>query len=256
MKPDCVDPERNLWSPGVRTGVRPGSWAHMTEWFGPVLGVMRAENFAQALAWQNAVPYGLTAGPCSLDPEEQRRWAAGCQAGNLYVNRSIIGAIVGRQPFGGWKRSALGPTAKAGGPNYLIALRRWHDAEGTSVAQAAASYRHWWGTHFSRVTELAGLACESNELSYEPFAPGVVLRAGGDVADDELTKAVLLADLTGTPPRISVPERRPAARAGRQLDQGAGAGHGRERGVTGGIVGRGGSRAGDRGGAPAPARTG
>ncbi len=210
VKPACIDPEAKLWAPGVRTGVQPGSWAHMTEWFGPVLGVMRAESFEEALAWQNAVAYGLTAGLCSLDPEEHRRWAAGCQAGNLYINRAITGAIVGRQPFGGWKRSALGPTAKAGGPNYLIALRRWRDAEDISVARAVASYRHWWGAHFSRVTEMAGLASESNELSYEPFTPGVVLRAGGDVADDELTKAVFLAEMTGTPLRISVPEPRPA----------------------------------------------
>jgi len=210
VKPACIDPERKLWSPGVRIGVRPGSWAHMTEWFGPVLGVMRAETFEEALAWQNAVAYGLTAGLSSLDPEEHRRWAAACQAGNLYINRAITGAIVGRQPFGGWKRSVLGPTAKAGGPNYLIALRRWHDAENMSVARSVASYRHWWEAHFSRVTEMAGLACESNELSYAPFTPGVVLRAGGDVADDELTKAVFLADLTGTPLRISVPEQRPA----------------------------------------------
>jgi RHH-type proline utilization regulon transcriptional repressor/proline dehydrogenase/delta 1-pyrroline-5-carboxylate dehydrogenase len=210
VKPACIDPERKLWSPGVRIGVRPGSWAHMTEWFGPVLGVMRAETFEEALAWQNAVAYGLTAGLSSLDPEEHRRWAAECQAGNLYINRAITGAIVGRQPFGGWKRSILGPTAKAGGPNYLIALRRWHDAENMSVAWSVASYRHWWEAHFSRVTEMAGLACESNELSYEPFAPGVVLRAGGDVTDDELTKAVFLAELTGTPLRISVPEQRPA----------------------------------------------
>jgi len=210
VKPVCIDPERKLWSPGVRTGVRPGSWAHMTEWFGPVLGVMRAETFEEALAWQNAVAYGLTAGLSSLDPEEHRRWAADCQAGNLYINRAITGAIVGRQPFGGWKRSILGPTAKAGGPNYLIALRRWHDAETISVAQSLASYRRFWEAHFSRVTEMAGLACESNELSYESFAPGVILRASGGVADDELTKAVLLAELTGTPLRISLPERRPA----------------------------------------------
>jgi RHH-type proline utilization regulon transcriptional repressor/proline dehydrogenase/delta 1-pyrroline-5-carboxylate dehydrogenase len=213
VKPVCIDPERKLWSPGVRTGVRPGSWAHMTEWFGPVLGVMRAETFEEALAWQNAVAYGLTAGLSSLDPEEHRRWAADCQAGNLYINRAITGAIVGRQPFGGWKRSILGPTAKAGGPNYLIALRRWRDAENMSVARAVASYRHWWEAHFSRVTEMAGLACESNELSYELFAPGVVLRASGDVTDDELTKAVFLAELTGTPLRISVPEQRPALAA-------------------------------------------
>ena len=210
VQPACTDPARRLWSPGVRTGVRPGSWAHMTEWFGPVLGVMRAETFEEAMAWQNAVTYGLTAGLSSLDPKEQRRWAATCEAGNLYINRAITGAIVGRQPFGGWKRSVLGPTAKAGGPNYLIALRRWHDAESVSVAQAVASYDRWWEAHFSRVTEMAGLACESNELSYEPFAPGVVLRAGPSVPDDELTKAVFLAQLAGTPLRISVPEQRAA----------------------------------------------
>ena len=88
---------------------------------------MRADSFEQALAWQNAVPYGLTAGLSSLDPVEHRRWADAVEAGNLYVNRSTTGAMVGRQPFGGWKRSSLGPTANAGGPDYLIGLRRWRD---------------------------------------------------------------------------------------------------------------------------------
>ncbi|HMK97664.1 MAG TPA: aldehyde dehydrogenase family protein, partial [Acidimicrobiales bacterium] len=213
VEPVCIDPERKLWSPGVRTGVRAGSWAHMTEWFGPVLGVMRAETFEQALTWQNAVAYGLTAGLSSLDPEEHRRWAAACQAGNLYINRVITGAIVGRQPFGGWKRSVLGPTAKAGGPNYLVAFRRWYDPGSVSVAQAVASYRHWWDAVFSRVHEMAGLTCESNELSYGSFAPGVVLRAGPDVGDDELAKAVFLSDVTGTPLRISLAEKRPALTA-------------------------------------------
>ena len=116
VEPTCLDRDLKLWSPGVRTGVRPGSWAHMTEWFGPVLGVMRAETLEEALAWQNAVPYGLTAGLSSLDPKEHQRWAEACEAGNLYINRVTTGAVVGRQPFGGWKRSILGPTAKAGRP--------------------------------------------------------------------------------------------------------------------------------------------
>ena len=116
VEPTCLDRDLKLWSPGVRTGVRPGSWAHMTEWFGPVLGVMRAETLEEALAWQNAVPYGLTAGLSSLDPKEHQRWAEACEAGNLYINRVTTGAVVGRQPFGGWKRSILGPTAKAEGP--------------------------------------------------------------------------------------------------------------------------------------------
>jgi RHH-type proline utilization regulon transcriptional repressor/proline dehydrogenase/delta 1-pyrroline-5-carboxylate dehydrogenase len=192
-----------LWSPGVRLGVRPGSWAHMTEWFGPVLGVMRAGSFEEALAWQNAVPYGLTAGLWSLDPSEQARWAEAVQAGNLYVNRVTTGAIVGRQPFGGWKRSSLGPTAKAGGPNYLIGLRRWRDAGAVGVDEAVASYRYWWDHYFSRTREMAGLSCESNELGYRPFSPGVVVRAGPGTSEDELRKAVALVGLTRTPLRIS-----------------------------------------------------
>jgi RHH-type proline utilization regulon transcriptional repressor/proline dehydrogenase/delta 1-pyrroline-5-carboxylate dehydrogenase len=51
------------------------------------------------------------------------------QAGNLYINRGITGAIVQRQPFGGWKRSAIGPTTKAGGPNYLLSLTKFATSE-------------------------------------------------------------------------------------------------------------------------------
>ncbi len=198
-----------LWSPGVRIGVRPGSWAHTTEWFGPVLGVMRAASFEQALAWQNAVMYGLTAGLSSLDPVEHRRWAEIVEAGNLYVNRSTTGAVVGRQPFGGWKRSSLGPTAKAGGPNYLIGLRRWRDTAPVGAEEALVSYGRWWERHFGRSTELAGLVSESNELRYRPFYPGVVVRAGEEVTDDELRKAAGLSHLTGTPLIFSVPQARP-----------------------------------------------
>lgn len=200
-----------LWSPGVRLGVRPGSWAHMTEWFGPVLAVMRARNLAQALEWQNAVPFGLTAGLASLDPAEQRRWADAVEAGNLYINRTTTGAIVGRQPFGGWKRSSHGPTAKAGGPNTLIPLRRWSDPEGAAIPTAAAraSYQSWWERHFSRQTELAGLRAEANVLRYRPFAPGVVVRAAAGVDDTQLEKAWVASALTGTPLRLSLATRRP-----------------------------------------------
>jgi RHH-type proline utilization regulon transcriptional repressor/proline dehydrogenase/delta 1-pyrroline-5-carboxylate dehydrogenase len=209
VEPRCLDESRRLWAPGVRVGVKPGSWAHRTEWFGPVLGVMRADSLDQALEWQNDVPYGLTAGLHSLDPAEHRRWVDAVQAGNLYLNRTTTGAIVGRQPFGGWKRSSVGPTAKAGGPNYVLALRRWHDAEETGVDAAVASYRSWWDTYFSRMTELTGLSGESNQLRYRPHAPGVVVRVTEDGSDDEVAKALGAAAVTGTPVRVSSVRARP-----------------------------------------------
>jgi len=125
VQPRQLDESERLWSPGVRDGVAPGSEFHMTEYFGPVLGIMEAETLGDAFDLQNAVEYGLTAGIHTLDPEEVTAWLSRVQAGNLYVNRPITGAIVRRQPFGGWKRSAVGPGAKAGGPNTLFTLGSW-----------------------------------------------------------------------------------------------------------------------------------
>jgi RHH-type transcriptional regulator, proline utilization regulon repressor / proline dehydrogenase / delta 1-pyrroline-5-carboxylate dehydrogenase len=136
------------------------------------------------------------------------------EAGNLYVNRPTTGAIVGRQPFGGWKRSSLGPTAKTGGPNYLLALRRWHDAHDTGVDAAEADYRRWWDCHFSRVTDHAGLTSESNQLRYRPFQPGVIVRVTEDGSDDEVAKALRAAAVTGTPVSVSSSRRRPDVRGG------------------------------------------
>jgi RHH-type proline utilization regulon transcriptional repressor/proline dehydrogenase/delta 1-pyrroline-5-carboxylate dehydrogenase len=216
VEPECLDPGRRLWSPGIRVGVQPGSWAHRTEWFGPVLGVMRAHDLDQALAWQNAVDYGLTAGLHSLDPEEHRRWVEAVQAGNLYVNRPTTGAIVGRQPFGGWKRSSVGPTVKTGGPNYLLPLRRWRDGEEKSVAQAAADYQQWWDRYFGRVTDTAGLSSESNQLRYRPYGPGVVVRVSDDGSDDDVAKALAAAAVTGTTVRLSSATRRSLGRTSTQ----------------------------------------
>ncbi|HEX5033803.1 MAG TPA: aldehyde dehydrogenase family protein, partial [bacterium] len=108
-----------LWSPGIKLHVQPGSFTHMTELFGPVLGLMRASSLAHAIELANAVPYGLTSGLHSLDEREQALWIDKIEAGNLYINRGITGAIVRRQPFGGTKASSFGNGSKAGGPNYL-----------------------------------------------------------------------------------------------------------------------------------------
>ena len=124
--------DNKLWSPGVREGVKRGSEYHLTEYFGPILGVMTAKTLDEAIDIVGDIDYGLTSGLHSLDRDELRTWLDRIQAGNLYVNRGITGAIVQRQPFGGWKKSAIGNGTKAGGPNYLHALVDWRDAPVTS----------------------------------------------------------------------------------------------------------------------------
>ncbi len=115
-----VDPQNpHLWTPGIKLGVQRGSFTQKTELFGPVLGLIRAENLDQAIHIANSTPYGLTAGIHSLDKRELKKWERLIIAGNCYVNRSITGAIVQRQPFGGTKNSCFGHGSKAGGPNYL-----------------------------------------------------------------------------------------------------------------------------------------
>ena len=126
----AVLPARNkdnpgLYSPAVKWGVQPDSYTHCTEFFGPVLGVMRAENLHEAIQWVNHTGYGLTSGIESLDEREIEIWRDSIRAGNLYINRGTTGAIVLRQPFGGMGKSAFGPGIKAGGPNYVAQLMRF-----------------------------------------------------------------------------------------------------------------------------------
>ncbi len=119
LLPRQVGDNPNLWSPGIKYGVQPGSYTHRTEFFGPVLGVMRFKRLHEAIALVNQTGYGLTSGLASLDDREQAEWKAGIHAGNLYLNRPTTGAIVLRQPFGGMGKSSFGPGLKAGGPNYV-----------------------------------------------------------------------------------------------------------------------------------------
>ncbi len=169
-----------LWSPGIRLGVRPDSWFGRTECFGPVLGLMRAETLAEAVRFQNGSPYGLTGGIHSLDNEEVEYWLEQVEVGNAYVNRPITGAIVRRQPFGGWKSSSVGPGAKAGGPNYVAQLGTWQPSdsdldEETWLARADLSDREAWDAEFGRNHDPTGLFCESNLFRYRPL-PRVAVR--------------------------------------------------------------------------------
>lgn len=122
VMPHMREDNPNLYGPAVKWGVQPGGFTHMTELFGPVLGVMRAKNLEEAIGLVNQTGYGLTSGLESLDEREQQIWRESIEAGNLYINRVTTGAVVLRQPFGGMGKSAFGPGIKAGGPNYVVQL--------------------------------------------------------------------------------------------------------------------------------------
>lgn len=171
VKPEMIDGNPCLWSPGVKLGISRGSWFHRTECFGPVLGIMRARDLDDAIAIQNSSSFGLTGGIHSLDSQEIQLWEDRVEVGNAYINRSITGAIVQRQPFGGWKRSAIGPGIKAGGPSYVAAMAIFEN-DGTLGSD---NYRDVWREFFSQSHDLTGLTCESNESRYCPLGSiGVV----------------------------------------------------------------------------------
>jgi RHH-type proline utilization regulon transcriptional repressor/proline dehydrogenase/delta 1-pyrroline-5-carboxylate dehydrogenase len=129
LKPEMTDDNPSIWTPGIKWDVRPGSITHMTEFFGPLLGVMQASNLNHAIAMVNQTGYGLTSGIESLDPREQTRWKNAVKAGNLYINRGTTGAVTLRQPFGGMGKSALGAGFKAGGPTYVAQFMEFDEIE-------------------------------------------------------------------------------------------------------------------------------
>jgi RHH-type transcriptional regulator, proline utilization regulon repressor / proline dehydrogenase / delta 1-pyrroline-5-carboxylate dehydrogenase len=104
--------------PTVVVDVKPESPLAKDEIFGPVLSVFRAKNLDHALELANDSPYALTAGVFSRSPSTIKRVSEEVRAGNVYINRQITGAVVGRQPFGGYGLSGVG--SKAGGPDYLL----------------------------------------------------------------------------------------------------------------------------------------
>ena len=104
--------------PHIFSNIQPHHRLANDEIFGPVLSVMRARTFAEALEMANATTYKLTGGVLSRQPSHLEAARREFRVGNLYLNRGITGALVGRQPFGGFGLSGVG--SKAGGPDYLL----------------------------------------------------------------------------------------------------------------------------------------
>ena len=229
-----------LWTPGIRAGVVPGSEFHLTEYFAPVLGVMRVDTLEDAIDAVNEVDYGLTSGLHTLDSAELATWLEGIEAGNLYVNRGITGAIVRRQPFGGWKRSAIGSTTKAGGPSYLLGLGDIEsvpgataaveatnaetlapnvlalsgagapylsEAEAAELTRAVRADAAAWASDYGVNRDVTGMACERNILRYRPTP--VLVRAGSGTPLVDTVRVLAAGLLAGGPIGLSVADTLP-----------------------------------------------
>jgi RHH-type proline utilization regulon transcriptional repressor/proline dehydrogenase/delta 1-pyrroline-5-carboxylate dehydrogenase len=105
-------------APHIFVDVAPDCFLAQEEIFGPVLAVLKVHTLDEALAVANGVSYALTGGFYSRSPAHIARMRQEFRVGNLYINRPIVGALVDRQPFGGFKLSGIG--SKAGGPDYLL----------------------------------------------------------------------------------------------------------------------------------------
>ncbi len=119
----AVDPgemaERGYYvGPHIFADIQPDARIAQEEIFGPVLAVIRARDLDHAFTIVNGVDYALTGGIFSRSPAHLDRARTEIEVGNLYLNRGTTGAIVGRQPFGGFKLSGIG--SKAGGEDYLL----------------------------------------------------------------------------------------------------------------------------------------
>jgi len=112
------DDEGTYVGPHIFTDVDSTCQIAQEEIFGPVLAVLKAEDFDEAITIANDTPYALTAGLYSRSPAHLQRACRELVAGNIYLNRNITGAMVERHPFGGFKMSGLG--SKTVGPDYLL----------------------------------------------------------------------------------------------------------------------------------------
>lgn len=189
VAPEFTDEKKYILRPTVKWGVKPGSFTFTNELFAPLLSVVCIEDLEQGIKYANSSEYGLTAGLQSLDEEEQEIWKNRIEAGNLYINRGITGAIVNRQPFGGMKRSAFGGGIKAGGPNYVSCFVEFTEKEVPAVNTksvlsdllpdekgrnrlnfAHESYSKAWDEVFSQEEDINNLYGESNHFRYLPLS--------------------------------------------------------------------------------------
>ncbi|MCL1932814.1 MAG: bifunctional proline dehydrogenase/L-glutamate gamma-semialdehyde dehydrogenase [Candidatus Azobacteroides sp.] len=227
VAPEFTDEKKYILKPTVKWGVKPNSYTFKNELFAPLLSVVCIDNLEQGIAYANSPEYGLTAGLQSLNEEEQACWKNNIEAGNLYINRGITGAIVRRQPFGGMKRSAFGGGIKAGGPNYVSCFIEFSEnpileAEHTTplsnlvsdeqdkdrVNFAFSNYRKIWKEEFSQEKDVCHIYGEENTFRYLPVkSMGFRVQETDNLAD--ILLVMIAANTTKTALSVSISESNP-----------------------------------------------
>jgi RHH-type proline utilization regulon transcriptional repressor/proline dehydrogenase/delta 1-pyrroline-5-carboxylate dehydrogenase len=229
-----------FWSPGVRTGVTAGSHLARTAVAAPVLGILHVPTLTRAIEVQNAIGSGFVAGLHTRDTADLELWLDGVEAAVLRVNRPATGAVVQREPLGGWGDAAVGDGAMAGGPNRLVTLGSWRPSTGGAssstlhlrgldsritalieAAQPTLSYEafDWlrrgalsdavaWDREFGRVQDVSRLGVERNLRRYRPT--GVAVRATGDASWQAVLRVLVAAVRSGSAFTLSTPVGLPA----------------------------------------------
>jgi len=227
VPPEFVDEKKYILKPTVKWGVKPGSYTFENELFAPLLSVVCIDNLKQGVAYANSSEYGLTAGLQSINEEEQFYWKHRIEAGNLYINRGITGAIVRRQPFGGMKRSTFGGGIKAGGPNYVscfvdftekpirvteqttkLSNLVFTENDKNRINFAFTNYRKIWEEEFFREKYVSDIYGEENIFRYLPVKEMVFRIYGKDKLADILL-VMIAANTAQIPLTISIAENNP-----------------------------------------------
>ncbi len=230
-----------FWSPGVRTGVTAGSHLTRAAVAAPVLGVLHAPTVTRAIELQNAIGSGFVAGLHTRDTADLELWLGTVEAAVLRVNRPSTGAVVQREPIGGWGASTVGGGAMSGGPNRLMTLGSWRPSSGGAAsstlhlrgldsritglieaAQPSLSYEafDWlrrgalsdavaWDREYGRVRDVSRLGVERNLRRYRPT--DVAIRATADAAWQAVLRVLVAAVRSGSTYSLSTPVGLPAA---------------------------------------------
>jgi RHH-type proline utilization regulon transcriptional repressor/proline dehydrogenase/delta 1-pyrroline-5-carboxylate dehydrogenase len=227
VAPEFVDEKKYILKPTVKWGVKPDSYTFKTELFAPLLSVVCIDSLEQGIQFANASEYGLTSGLQSLNEAEQTLWKNSIEAGNLYINRGITGAIVRRQPFGGMKRSAFGGGIKAGGPNYVSCFVEFSENELNEVPQSTplcdlisdekgkirvnfgyTSYQRAWENEFSQEKDVCHIYGEENIFRYLPLK-NTGFRVDNNDNPADILLVMIAAYIAKTPLTVSVSENNP-----------------------------------------------